>query len=85
MKKTLVLAVVAIVANFTFGLKIGIIGGSFDPPGTHHMLLGAELLNLRKVDRVVYIPCGQRTDKQLTASSQQRLEMLTKSVNDYFD
>lgn len=67
-----------------------IIGGSFDPPGIHHLIviayyqIGAELLNLGLVDHLCFIPCGERTDKKLTNRPETRLEMLRLSVEEYF-
>ena len=65
--------------------SIAILGGSFDPPGIHHMMMVSELLNLREVERVIIVPCGIREDKKLTASGSQRLEMLRLSVEEVLD
>ena len=43
--------------------RIGILGGSFDPPTTAHLLLCAEALNILKIDEVWLVPCGKRNDK----------------------
>lgn len=56
-------------------LRTGILGGSFDPPTIAHALMAAELLNKKQVDEVVFVPCGSRDDKVLTAGSH-RLKML---------
>lgn len=45
--------------------KIGIFGGSFDPPGIHHRLVAESLLTLHCVDQLMVIPCGTRKDKIL--------------------
>ena len=72
------------------GHKVAIVGGSFDPPGLHHMIvhtiykLGAELLNFGVADHVCFIPCGKRHDKKLANNPQSRLEMLNLSISDYF-
>ena len=43
--------------------KIGILGGSFDPPTISHLQMCSEVLNLLKFDEVWMVPCGTRTDK----------------------
>jgi len=43
--------------------RIGIYGGSFNPPGIHHRLIAENLLCLGCVDQLMVIPCGQRKDK----------------------
>lgn len=47
-------------------IRTGILGGSFDPPTMAHALMAAELLNLKIVDKVVFVPCGNRKDKFLS-------------------
>jgi nicotinic acid mononucleotide adenylyltransferase len=37
--------------------------------------MAAELLNLKIVDKVIFVPCGDRSDKELT-SCHHRLNML---------
>jgi len=38
--------------------KIGILGGSFDPPTIAHYLLCVECLNDNFLDEVWLVPCG---------------------------
>ncbi len=47
-------------------MKIAILGGSFNPVGTHHRTIIEEVLGLHCFDRVVILPCGPRPDKQST-------------------
>jgi nicotinate-nucleotide adenylyltransferase len=63
--------------------RVGIIGGSFDPPSMVHMIIGSELLNLEQVDEVWYVPCGEREDRKLT-EGKIRLEMLAAAVDAFF-
>lgn len=44
--------------------RIAVFGGSFNPPGIHHLKI-TEVLS-RKFDRVKIIPCGPRPDKETT-------------------
>lgn len=52
--------------------RIGIFGGSFNPPGIHHRLVAENLLALGCVDQLMIIPCGQRKDKSFAENSDRR-------------
>ena len=65
-------------------LKIGILGGSFDPPTTSHLMLCSEAINILKFDQVWVIPCGVRQDKTNHTSPDIRFEMTKKAIEDYF-
>ena len=54
-------------------MKIGILGGSFDPPHAGHR----EVVEVAKetVDEVWIVPCGFRSDKHALSDSQMRLQM----------
>ncbi len=41
--------------------RLAIFGGSFNPPGTHHLDMARALLEV--FDEVVIVPCGPRPDK----------------------
>lgn len=45
-------------------LRIALLGGSFNPPGTHHSAI-VECLK-KQFDSVIVIPCGERPDKPST-------------------
>ena len=64
--------------------KIGILGGSFDPPTISHLQLCSEALNVLKFDEIWMIPCGIREDKQLRTSGEMRLQMVERAIEDYF-
>ena len=54
--------------------KIGVHGGSFDPPTNDHLRMAAESLNLLDIDEVWMVPCGSRPDKpSLTTAPEMRL------------
>ena len=73
-------------------MKIGIFGGSFNPPHKMHLNIGIQLVNKQYVDKVIYVPTGSKYKyKNNLLPDKYRLEMLeilTKnyqylSVNDY--
>lgn len=87
--------------NFTFQLiekknrkgnmKIGIFGGSFNPPHNMHFKLLEELVNRKLLDEVVIVPTGKNYPKETLISEEHRLQMLKKmfsknkriSISDY--
>ena len=59
--------------------RIGIYGGTFNPPHLGHMLAAAQAVNLLRLDRLLLIPDRIAPHKVLpegSATPQQRLEML---------
>jgi len=73
-------------------MKIGVFGGSFNPPHKMHLDIGVQLVNKQYVDNVVYVPTGSKYKyKNNLLPDKNRLEMLmilTKNyknldVNDY--
>ena len=39
-------------------MKIALLGGSFNPPGIHHLQIVEEVLKMNRFETVVVIPCG---------------------------
>ena len=73
-------------------MKIGVFGGSFNPPHKMHLNIGLDLVNKQYVDKVIYVPTGSKYKyKNNLLPDKNRLEMLeilTKTqeyldVNDY--
>ena len=64
--------------------KIGILGGSFDPPTISHLQLCSEALNVLKFDEIWMVPCGARSDKNLRTNGEMRLRMVDRAIEDYF-
>ena len=59
--------------------KIGVYGGSFNPPHVGHMLAAREMMAALGLDRVILIPAAAPPHKQLSADSpdaETRLELL---------
>lgn len=61
--------------------RIGILGGSFNPPTQGHLQMAIETINLNLVDEVWMVPCGSREDKSYPVTNQQRLEMTQVLIN----
>jgi nicotinate-nucleotide adenylyltransferase len=65
-------------------VRLGIFGGTFDPPHVGHLLVVADAFDALQLDRVVFVPAGVQPLKagQATASPHDRLEMLRRLVGD---
>jgi len=57
-------------------MKIGVYGGSFNPPHTGHALAAAELIQRLELDKLLIIPAADPPHKQLAAGSPGPLERL---------
>ncbi|MDR1016157.1 MAG: nicotinate-nucleotide adenylyltransferase [Coriobacteriales bacterium] len=66
--------------------RVGILGGTFDPPHNGHLILAEQARVRFKLDRVVFIPTGRPNFKQgpaaPVASPEQRLAMTHLAVQD---
>ena len=58
-------------------MRLGLFGGSFDPPHVGHLLVAGDALEALGLDRVVFIPAGVQPLKvgQAAATPEQRLRM----------
>lgn len=66
-------------------MKIGIFGGSFNPPHKIHIERGLELVSKQYVDKIIYLPTGsQYKYKNNLLPNKNRLEML-KIITDKYD
>jgi nicotinate-nucleotide adenylyltransferase len=66
-------------------VKIGVFGGTFDPPHIGHLLLAADARDALQLDRLVFVPAGTQPFKSHAppvASGQDRLEMVRLAVAD---
>ena len=64
--------------------KIGIMGGSFNPPTLDHLRMASEALNLGGLDEVWMVPCGSRPDKPSLRPAKERLKMVQLAIEDSF-
>ena len=67
-------------------MKIGILGGSFNPPHKMHLDMGINLINKQYVDKVIYVLTGSKYKyKNNLLPDKNRLEMLEIITNKYKD
>ncbi|MDB4870181.1 MAG: nicotinate-nucleotide adenylyltransferase [Gemmatimonadales bacterium] len=66
-------------------MRIGVFGGTFDPPHVGHLLLAADARESLNLDRLIFIPVWTQPFKVGTppvASPQDRLEMVRLAISD---
>jgi nicotinate-nucleotide adenylyltransferase len=66
-------------------VRIGVFGGTFDPPHIGHLLLASDARDALSLDRLIFIPAGAqplKTHAPAVASPQDRLEMVRLAVAD---
>ena len=58
-------------------MRIGILGGSFNPPHKMHLNMGLELLEKKYLDKIIYVPTGSKYKyKNNLVADQHRFKML---------
>lgn len=58
-------------------MRIGILGGSFNPPHKMHFKMGLDLINKGYVDKIIYVPTGSKYKyKNNLAQDEHRFNML---------
>jgi nicotinate-nucleotide adenylyltransferase len=64
--------------------RIGIFGGTFDPPHLGHLIIATELRHALALDRVLFVPAGQPPHKaaQIVGDDRHRLAMLELALTD---
>jgi nicotinate-nucleotide adenylyltransferase len=66
-------------------VRIGVFGGTFDPPHVGHLLVASDAREALKLDRLIFVPTGAQPFKIQTppvASGQDRVEMVRLAVAD---
>ena len=66
-------------------MRIGVFGGTFDPPHVGHLILAADAHEALSLDRLIFVPTGAqplKVDTPPVASAQDRLEMVRLAVAD---
>ena len=66
-------------------MRIGVLGGTFDPPHIGHLLVANDAREALELDRLIFVPAGAqpfKVDTPPVASGQDRLEMVRLAVSD---
>jgi len=66
-------------------MRIGVFGGTFDPPHVGHLLMATDAREALKLDRLIFVPASAqpfKIDMPPVASGQDRLEMVRLAVAD---
>ena len=66
-------------------MRIGILGGTFDPPHVGHILLASDARESMGLDRLIFVPTGSqplKVNNPPVAPGQDRLEMVRLAVAD---
>ncbi|HLU26658.1 MAG TPA: nicotinate-nucleotide adenylyltransferase [Longimicrobiales bacterium] len=65
-------------------MRIGLLGGTFDPPHIGHLIVAQDAWSALKLDRVVFVPAAVPPHKagRVEASAELRLEMLRAACGD---
>ena len=64
-------------------MKIGIFGGSFNPPHRMHLNIALELIDKKYLDKVIYVPTGDMYNKEGLISFEDRFKMIDLMIKDY--
>ncbi len=65
--------------------RVGILGGTFDPPHNGHIAIANAALGELGLDKVIFIPVGipPHKPRQIMASSDDRIQMLRRAIENY--
>lgn len=64
-------------------MRIGIFGGSFNPPHKMHYNIGKELIRMGYIDKVIYVPTGSKyIYKDNLVDDSDRYNMLSIMIED---
>ena len=65
-------------------MRVGILGGAFNPPHTGHLVCAQEALVQLELDKVVFVPVGRAPHRELEGDPgpEERLEMVELAVAD---
>jgi nicotinate-nucleotide adenylyltransferase len=61
-------------------MKVGILGGSFNPIHNGHLQMANELLDKNIVDEVWFVPCGNHAFDKKLIDGKKRIEMISLAI-----
>lgn len=67
-------------------MRVGVLGGTFNPPHNGHIYVANEVRKTLKLDKIIFIPTNIPPHKNMpenSATTSQRLEMLEIMLKDY--
>lgn len=64
-------------------MKIGIFGGSFNPPHNMHKNIALNLIKNNYLDKVIYVPTGDKYNKEGLANQNDRYNMVKLMIEGY--
>lgn len=64
-------------------MRIGIFGGSFNPPHNEHRNIALNLIENNYVDKVIYVPTGNNYKKKTLINESHRYEMIKLMIKGY--
>lgn len=64
-------------------MKIGIFGGSFNPPHKMHKKIALNLIKNKYLDKVIYVPTGNKYNKEELIDSKHRYNMIKLMIKNY--
>lgn len=66
-------------------MKIGLLGGSFDPPHFGHIALAHTALKALELDKILFLPSGSHPLKknQTVLPAEERFKMVEKAISDF--
>jgi nicotinate-nucleotide adenylyltransferase len=76
--------ITTLVASILGDMKVGILGGTFDPIHIGHLIAASSVYEALNLDSIVFMPAGdpwQKRDRELS-TGQQRLEMVKLAIAD---
>lgn len=63
-------------------MKIGLMGGSFDPIHNGHLVLAEQVRTRFQMDKIIFIPSGNPPHKEAVASKDHRYNMAALAIED---